>query len=78
MGCHFLLQGLYKPGIEPDSLKSPTLAGGFITTSITWEARLVQSGGGNILEDRAVPGGSRISGLGWSHDVGRDLGEEQI
>ena len=26
------------PGIEPTSLKSPLLAGGFFTTSITWEA----------------------------------------
>ena len=27
------------PGIEPASLKSPELAGGFFTTSATWEAR---------------------------------------
>ena len=26
------------PGIEPVSLKSPALAGGFFTTSATWEA----------------------------------------
>ena len=26
------------PGIEPTSLKSPALAGGFFTTSATWEA----------------------------------------
>ena len=26
------------PGIEPASLKSPALAGGFLTTSATWEA----------------------------------------
>ena len=26
------------PGIEPASLMSPVLAGGFLTTSITWEA----------------------------------------
>ena len=26
------------PGIEPASLTSPTLAGGFFTTSTTWEA----------------------------------------
>ena len=26
------------PGIEPASLKSPPLAGGFFTTSATWEA----------------------------------------
>ena len=27
------------PGIEPASLMSPSLAGGFFTTSATWEAR---------------------------------------
>ena len=26
------------PGIKPVSLKSPALAGGFLTTSATWEA----------------------------------------
>ena len=26
-------------GIKPESLKSPTLAGGFFTTSATWEAQ---------------------------------------
>ena len=26
------------PGIEPKSLKSPALAGGFFTTGATWEA----------------------------------------
>ena len=25
-------------GIEPESFKSPALAGGFFTTSVTWEA----------------------------------------
>ena len=31
------------PGTEPKSLMSPTLAGGFFTTSTTWEAcRLLQ------------------------------------
>ena len=29
-----------KPGIEPASLMSPALAGGFFTTSVTWEAQL--------------------------------------
>ena len=28
------------PGIEPVSLMSPTLAGGFFTTSAKWEAHL--------------------------------------
>ena len=39
MGCHALLQGnLPDPGIEPESLTSSALAGGFFTTSTTWEA----------------------------------------
>ena len=32
--------GLPDPGIEPESLKSPALAGGFFTTSTTWEAHV--------------------------------------
>ena len=32
--------GLPDPGIEPESLMSPALAGGFFTTSTTWEALL--------------------------------------
>ena len=35
MGCH--LEDLPDPGIEPLSLKSPALAGGFLTTSATWK-----------------------------------------
>ena len=30
-------RGLPDPGIEPAPLKSPALAGGFLTTSTTWE-----------------------------------------
>ena len=30
---------LSDPGIEPTSLMSPALAGGFVTTSATWEAQ---------------------------------------
>ena len=30
---------LPNPGIEPESLKSPALAGGFFTTSAAWEAQ---------------------------------------
>ena len=34
VGCHFILQGnLPDPGIEPMSLVSPALAGGFFTLS---------------------------------------------
>ena len=41
--CHFLL-GIFltqAPGIHPTSLVSPALAGGFFTTSATWEAQKV-------------------------------------
>ena len=31
-------EDLPDPGMEPAFLKSPALAGGFFTTSITWEA----------------------------------------
>ena len=43
VGCHALLQGidLPDPGIEPESFMSPALAGGFFTTSATWEAPLL-------------------------------------
>ena len=38
-GLPFLTPGdLPDPGIEPTSLVSPALAGGFFTTSATWEA----------------------------------------
>ena len=38
-GCHTLLQGISPTqGMNP-CLTSPTLAGGFFTTSTTWEAR---------------------------------------
>ena len=33
-------RGSSQPGIEPMSLTSPALAGGFFTTSTTWEAML--------------------------------------
>ena len=32
---------LPNPGIEPASLMSPALAGGFFTTSTTWEAQMI-------------------------------------
>ena len=39
VGCHALLQGnLPDTGIEPTSLMSPVLTGGFFTTRGTWEA----------------------------------------
>ena len=40
VGCHFLLQGIFPTqGIEPASLMSPALAGGFFTNSTIWEAQ---------------------------------------
>ena len=33
-------EDLPDPGIEPTSLMSPALVGGFFTTSTTWEAQL--------------------------------------
>ena len=44
MNAHWILEGvptpgdLPNPGIEPASLVSPALAGGFFTTFTTWEA----------------------------------------
>ena len=39
MGCHLLLQGSFPTqGLNPASLASPALAGGFFTSSATWEA----------------------------------------
>ena len=41
VGCHALLQGIFPTQeFEPTSLMSPALAGGFFTTSTTWEAHL--------------------------------------
>ena len=40
MNCHFLFRDLPDPGTEPVSLRSPALAGGFLTTS-AWEALLL-------------------------------------
>ena len=40
VGGHFLLGDLPDPGIEPMSLMSPALVGGFFTTGATWEAHM--------------------------------------
>ena len=51
VGCHFLLQGsLPDPGIKPASLASPALAGGFFTTSATWEAPGVYAAAAESLQ----------------------------
>ena len=45
VGCHCLLQGIFmNPGIDPTSPASPVLAGGFLTTSASWEALSVSAG----------------------------------
>jgi len=36
------------PGIEPGSLVSPVLAGGFFTTSATWEAPKIEYAQSNL------------------------------
>ena len=38
------------PGIEPMSLASPALAGGFFTTSANWEVRSNNGGGGLVAK----------------------------
>ena len=40
------------PGIKPKSLMSPALAGGFFSTSITWEARTVL--GGSLFKPQSL------------------------
>ena len=40
---------LPNPGVEPTFLASPALAGGFFTTSITWEALLIGEEMGSLL-----------------------------
>ena len=41
------MQDLPNPGIEPMSLKSPALAGGFFATSTIWVAPWTSLGTGN-------------------------------
>ena len=57
--CHALLQGnLPNPGIEPASLTSPTLGGGFFTTSTTWEAlTMYQFQFSSVVSDSLRPPG---------------------
>ena len=44
------------PGIEPTSLTSPALAGGFFTTSATWEASDLNLGVLNIWASQVASG----------------------
>ena len=54
-------EDLSDPGIEPTSLKSPALAGGFITTSVTLEAPSAQ----------VIAGSKTPQLLGSLHSSGR-------
>ena len=40
---HLPSEDLHDPGIEPESLMSPASAGGFFTTSATWEEPTLES-----------------------------------
>ena len=40
VGCHSLLQGIFPTQESNPHLLSPALAGGFFTTSATWEGAL--------------------------------------
>ena len=56
-GLPFLPPGdLRNPGMEPESLKPPALAGGFFTTSATWEAcyRAMKSWSGDSSQIRMI------------------------
>ena len=44
------------PGIEPVSLKSPALAGGFFTTSATWETLRSLGEDSYVAQSRDGPG----------------------
>ena len=74
MGSHSLLQGIFrKPRNEAASLKSPASAGGFFTTSATWEVLSLHERLANLglgfgfvaprLQVRPEPGWQ--GGAGW-------------
>ena len=50
---------LPNPGIEPASLESPASAGGFFTTSVTWEAHCVAQGT-NYIQYLIIYSGKKI------------------
>ena len=41
VGCRALLQGIPNPRIKPGCPMSPALAGGFFTTSASWEIHFI-------------------------------------
>ena len=49
VGCHVLLQGIFPTQIlNPPLITSPALAGGFFTTSATWEAHVLYTDMKNV------------------------------
>ena len=59
---------LSNPGMEPTSLTSPVLAGGFFTTSATWKALVKQIKGLNVLSGKSISYATRFLpcfGLEW-------------
>ena len=51
-GCHFLLQGIFPTQGSNLHLTSPAVAGGFSTTSTTWEAQPGHESNLNIQRQR--------------------------
>ena len=66
---------LHKPGIEPKSLKSPTLAGVFFTTSATWKALHNLRDWNAKEESQALPTIIGNFGLGIQNEAGQRLKE---
>ena len=57
-GCHFLLQGIFlTQGSNPLSASSLALAGGFFTTSLTWESPST-----SVKPQRSANGNHRVCG----------------
>ena len=55
------------PGIEPRSLMSPALAGGFFTTSATWEAHSFMPVVFKLQHSLESPGGLPKAEIAWPH-----------
>ena len=79
--------GLPDPGIEPMTLISRALAGGFFTTSVTWEAPIYPANKMTFIvfsfriEGEGFPGGSVVKSLPVpAGDMGSipDLGRSHI
>ena len=52
------------PGIEPESLASPALAGGFFTTSATWEAPIYMKVMSNMQRTDSFEKTLMLGGIG--------------